>query len=232
MDFIQTKYYNWINTVINKVSGFFINFYLFSTEFIKNKTIIFIEKSVIMYSAIEIRFNIFYNWLVKTNLMIYLYNLYTSYFIHDIEMIMDNRIIYSTNKNELNLYNEDYMDFFIYVDKDSYPMNKLICRKIMDYDENYGICSFKFQMVNVRITEHENYLIDLSNKKENYYLVSNIIDKFIICYLLYKQFFILKNGHTITYNLDLIDDKMNFINLNENDIIVLDVNNYKIIHNK
>lgn len=232
MDFIQTKYDNWINTVINKVAGFFINFYFFSTEIIKNKTIIFIEKSVIMYSAIEIRFNIFYNWLVKTNLMIYLYNLYTSYFIHDIEMIMDNRIIYSTNKNELNLYNEDYMDFFIYVDKDSYPMNKLICRKIIDYDENYGICSFKFQMVNVRITEHENYLIDLSNKKENYYLVSNIIDKFIICYLLYKQFFILKNGHTITYNLDLIDDKMNFINLNENDIIVLDVNNYKIIHNK
>ena len=49
---------------------------------------------------------------------------------------------------------------------------------------------------------------------------------------MYKQYFILKNAHTISYNLDLIDDKMNFINLNENDIIILDVNEYKIVHNQ
>jgi hypothetical protein len=209
-----------------------LNIYLFSAEFLKDKTIIFIEKTVMMYSAIEIKIKIFYNWIVKTNLMIYLYRLYTTYFIHDIEMIMDNKIIYSTNKNELNVYNEDYMDFFIYVDKDTYPMNKLICRKKIDYDENYGICSFKFQMINIKITENESYLIELTNKTENYYLVSNVIDKFVICYLIYQQYYILKNGHTITYNLDLIDDKMNFINLNENDAIVLDVIDYKIIHNK
>ena len=219
-------------SIINRISEFFINIYLFSVEILKYKTLIFIDNSITLYSAFEIRFNIFYNWLVKTNLMIYLYRLYTIYFIHDIEMIMDNRIIYSTNKNELNVYNEEYMDFFVYVDKDTYPMNKLICRKKIDYDENYGICYFKFQMIHVKITEHESYLIDLSNKKENYYLVSNIIDKFVICYLLYQQYFILKDGHTITYSLDLIDDKMEFINLNENDIIVLDVNNYKIVHNK
>ena len=87
-------------------------------------------------------------------------------------------------------------------------------------------------MIHVKITDNECYLIYLSNKKENYYLVSNVIDKFVICYLLYKQYCILKNGYTISYKLDLIDDKMDFINLNENDIIVLDVNNYKIVHNK
>ena len=232
MNFIRNKYDTWIN---NNILGFlqgFINIYLFTVEIVKDKSLIFIENAVTMYTVIEIKFNTFYNWLVKTNLMIYLYNLYTKYMIHDIEMIIDNRIIYSTNKNELHVYNEDYMDFFIYVDKDTYPMNKLICKKRIDYDENYYICSFKFQMIHVKITDYESYLIDLSNKKENYYLVSNVIDKFVICYLLYKQYCISKNGHTISYNLELIDDKMDFINLNENDIIVLDVNNYKIVHNK
>ena len=224
MNFIKNNYDNWINK--------FIQIYFFFTELVKDKSLIFIENAVTMYSLIEIKFNIFYNWVVKTNLMIYLYRLYTKYIIHEIEMIVDNRIVYSTNKHELNIYNENNMDFFIYIDKDSYPMNKLICRKIIDYDENYGICSFKFQMIHIKITDNESYLIELSNKKENYYLVSNIIDKFVICYLLYKQFFILKNGHTISYNLELIDDKMDFITLNENDIIVLDVNNYKIVHNK
>jgi len=209
-----------------------MSFQINITEFLKIYLLLFIERSVTFYTIIQIKFNIFYNWLVKTNLMIYLYQLYTKYMVHDIEMIMDNKIIYSTNKNELYVYNEDYMDFFIYVDKDTYPMNKLICKKKIDYNENYGVCSFKFQMINVRLSEHESYVIDLNNKKENYYVVSNVIDKFVICYLLYKQYFILKDGYTISYNLDLIDDKMDFINLNESDIIVLDVGSYKIVHNK
>jgi len=220
------------NDILNRVLIGVMHMYFFTIELVKNHTLIFIENAVTMYTIIEIKFNIFYNWLVKTNFMIYLYSLYTKYMIHEIEMIMNNRIIYSTNKNELYIYNESYMDFFIYIDKYTYPMNKLICRKKIDYDENYGICSFKFQMIHVKITDNECYLIDLSNKKENYYLVSNVIDKFVICYLLYKQYCILKNGHTISYNLNLIDDKMDFINLTENDIIVLDVNNYKIVHNK
>jgi hypothetical protein len=124
------------------------------------------------------------------------------------------------------------MDFYIYIDKETYPMNKLICKKRKDYNENYLVCSFKFQMINVRFSEHESYVIDLNNKKENYYVVSNVIDKIVICYLLYKQYFISKDAYTISYNLDLIDDKMDFINLNENDIIVLDVSDYKIVHNK
>lgn len=201
-------------------------------ELLKDNIILFIENAIKLYTVIEIKFNIFYNWLVKTNLMIYFYNIYKDYMIYEIEMVIDNEIIYSTNKNELKLYNEEYMDFFIYIDKDSYPMNKLICRKIIDYDENYGVCSFKFQMIHVKISNNESYLIDLNNKKENYYLVSNVIDKFVICYLIYKQFFILKNAHTVSYNLELIDDKMNFINLNENDIIILDVNQYRIVHNQ
>jgi hypothetical protein len=221
-----------IYPIINRLINGLVNMYLFTTELVKDKSLIFIENAVTMYTIIEIKFNIFYNWLIKTNLMIYFYSLYTKYMIHEIEMIMDNRIIYSTNKNELYLYNEDNMDFFIYIDKYTYPMNKLICRKKIDYDENYGICSFKFQMIHVKINEHESYLIDLSNKKENYYLVSNVIDKFVICFLIYNQFCILKDAHTVSYNLEIIDDKMNFINLNENDIIVLDVNNYKIVHNK
>lgn len=239
MNFIKNKYDNWVDNnilgiyyVINRLLQVFMNIYFFTTEFVKDKLLIFIEKSVTLYTILEIKFNLFYNWVVKTNLSLYLYSLYTKYMVNDIEMIIDNKIIYSTNKNELYVYNEDYMDFFIYVDKYTYPMNKLICRKKIDYDENYGVCSFKFQMINVIISEHESYLIDLSNKKENYYLVSNVIDKFVICYLLYQQFFILKDVYTISYNLDLIDDKMDFINLNEDDIIVLDVNSYKIVHNK
>ena len=140
MNFIRNKYDTWIN---NNILGFlqgFINIYLFTVEIVKDKSLIFIENAVTMYTVIEIKFNTFYNWLVKTNLMIYLYKLYTKYMIHDIEMIMDNRIIYSTNKNELHVYNEDYMDFFIYVDKDTYPMNKLICKKRIII---YVLLSFK-----------------------------------------------------------------------------------------
>jgi len=227
MNFLKNRYNN-----IFYLIQCFVNNYFFISELVKNNLLIFIENSVVLYTVIEIKFNIFYNWLVKTNLSIYLYRLYTKYMINDIEMIMDNRIIYSTNKNELYVYNEDYMEFFIYIDKNTYPMNKLICKKKINYNENYVICSFKFQMIHVKITDHESYLIDLSNKKENYYLVSNVIDKFVICYLLYQQYFISKNAHTISYNLELIDEKMDFIILNENDIIVLDVNNYKIVHNK
>jgi hypothetical protein len=227
MSFIKTMYN--IFTDLKNISIIWRDIIL---ELLKDNIILFIENAIKLYTVIEIKFNIFYNWLVKTNLMIYFYNIYKDYMIYEIEMVIDNEIIYSTNKNELKLYNEEYMDFFIYIDKDSYPMNKLICRKIIDYDENYGVCSFKFQMIHVKISNNESYLIDLNNKKENYYLVSNVIDKFVICYLIYKQFFILKNAHTVSYNLELIDDKMNFINLNENDIIILDVNQYRIVHNQ
>ena len=105
MNFIKNNYDNWINK--------FIQIYFFFTELVKDKSLIFIENAVTMYSLIEIKFNIFYNWVVKTNLMIYLYRLYTKYIIHEIEMIVDNRIVYSTNKHELNIYNENNMDFFI-----------------------------------------------------------------------------------------------------------------------
>lgn len=232
MNFFKNKYIELSNSKIFKILfNVFIHIYLYTFEILKNIIFLFIENSVTMYTVIEIKFNIFYNWLVKTNLIIYLNNLYITYIVNEIEMIMDSRTVYSTSKKELDVYNEDYMDFFIYIDKETYPMNKLICRKKIDYDENYGICSFKFQMIHVKISEYESYLINLSNKKENYYLVSNIIDKFVICFLIYNQFCVLKNSHTISYNLEIIDDKMNFINLNEDDIIVLDVNNYKIVHN-
>jgi hypothetical protein len=46
-------------------------------DFLKIYLLIFIEKSVTLYTIIQIKFNIYYNWLVKTNLMIYLYKLYT-----------------------------------------------------------------------------------------------------------------------------------------------------------
>jgi len=233
MNFIKTYYDEFVNNnIFTDLKNISVIWRDNIIEFLKDNILLFIENSIILYTVFEIKFNTFNNWLVKTDLMVYFYEIYKKYMLYEIEMVIDNETVYSTNKHELNLYNEDYMDFFIYIDKDSYPMNKLICRKRIDYDDNYGICSFKFQMIHVRFSENESYLIDLNNKKENYYVVSNVIDKFVICYLLYKQYFILKNAHTISYNLELIDDKMNFINLNENDIIILDVNQYKIVHNQ
>ena len=63
----------------------------------------------------------------------------------------------------------------------------------------------------------------------NYYVVNNRIDKYVICYLLYSRYDVYQNPECCKYKLNIIDHSANIIEISERDTIYLYEDNYEII---
>ena len=155
-------------------------------------------------------------------------NFYKRNFIPEIEIIKDNKLFITCKKKYIK-FNSEIMDFFICTDvESSYPLKKLIFNDLLSFTDEYELCSYKFQMIQILFDNNEKYIITLHNSRETYYLVDNQIDKYVILYLLYKQHGVYKNPDKIHYMINLMDDEINIDILNENDLIILNKDNFKI----
>jgi hypothetical protein len=114
------------------------------------------------------------------------------------------------------------------------PPNKICYTKMDTINKfNYETSSVKFLYISL-ICNNMTYIIDLSTNQFHFYINGNIIDKvFILYYLKY----ILNvddsniNGLTIDniiYSITLCDQNANFITITNDDIIVIEKDNYKI----
>jgi hypothetical protein len=157
----------------------------------------------------------------------FLTDYYKRIFIPEIELIKDNKVLTTCKKKHIT-FNPEILDFFVYTDIETYPMNKLIFNNLSSFTDEYELCSYKFPMIQILFEKEEQYTITLHNSRENYYIANNKIDKYVIFYLLYKQRGVYKNPDKTFYMINLMDDKINIDFLNENDLIILNKDDYKI----
>lgn len=148
----------------------------------------------------------------------------------NIEVIKDSQVFVNTSVEKLDKNNHppELMDFLIYSEKEeSGRVNKVLYYDIPD-NFAYEKCKFKFVALTVSFSEKEQYNLKLCTDKENYYIVDNRLNKYLFCYLIMKQFGIIKNESSVTYSVDIYDQNINNIILCEKDEIVLGIDKYII----
>jgi hypothetical protein len=129
----------------------------------------------------------------------------------------------------LNWKKENYDCMIITKDVGNYPHDNMIINK----DSNFPVeliwnsVKYKFISLIVIISDNETYDVKLNSKKDNYYIVGNVIDKNFIKYYL-EKYYKLKIKQDILYILQLIDYNMKINILDINKKITLWENEYVI----
>jgi hypothetical protein len=188
--------------------------------------------AVYVFSVLQIQVKKIQEYLYKTcpRLKSYLdeYSMSKIENIHNIEFILNGKVIYLTDKETIVNHIIDIVkeDFLIYSDygSENVCINKKIIKEITSSDNDfiYEISNIKFLLCELYIGDKV-YKITLKSDIENYnyYLVDNIIDKkFIIYYLIefYNEDF---SKSTDRFILKLIDH-----NVNSFEIDITNTSNY------
>jgi hypothetical protein len=125
----------------------------------------------------------------------------------------------------------DFLLHSLYSRKDS------IFYKIISYDVNednlhYDPCSFKFMNVTVTLLNHggKSYSIHLSSPTYSYYVVDNIINVDVICYLLYEHYGLEFTSETLEYQLDFIDHEVKLKTIGNKEAILFNKDDYHILY--
>jgi hypothetical protein len=159
----------------------------------------------------------------------------------NIEIISDNQVINTSNKHDSNWFQliPDYCKFIIYSVPDS-ENSTIINKKIIHNTKNIQhelfnceTCKYTFISVDLYIQnelKQQNYDLNLFfNGNNNYYVVNNKIDKFVICFLLYSRHGVYQKPDTCKYKLSIIDQNANMVEVCEKDVIMLYKEHYEII---
>ena len=149
----------------------------------------------------------------------------------DIKIIKNGNVTLTTNKEKIKNNILDYtninFDFILY----SHLTNKLLY-KSFPTDYNYNILTYKF--INVELNTKSQQKINLSfvNSNYNYFIEINFINKQFILYFMnthYKDFMLtLPPDDLNEYTINIIDDKINIIEISCLDTILLKKENYII----
>lgn len=112
---------------------------------------------------------------------------------HNVEFILDGKVIYSSTRENITNYIVDTPkeDFILYSDystinSENICINKKIINDLITEDKNfdYELSDIRFMLCELIVGDIV-YKIDLKSDNYNYYLVDNIINKkFIVYYLL------------------------------------------------
>jgi hypothetical protein len=95
------------------------------------------------------------------------------------------------------------------------------------------VCKYKFVSIGVELTEDgikQFYELKLRDETNNYYVVGNRINKYVIYYLLKKQHN--TNIYGLPYTLSVMDDSINMWTCGVNDEIVLNEDKYLVYMKK
>jgi len=163
----------------------------------------------------------------------------------NIEIISDSKVINTCNRDNSNWCQliPDYCKFIIYSDPEpqtSTIINKKIIPNIKNIENelfNYEICNYTFISFDLYIQnelKQVNYDLNLFFNGNNYYVVNNKIDKYVICFLLYSRHGVYQKPELCKYKINIIDQDANMVELCEKDVIMLYKNEYviyEVIHN-
>ena len=200
-----------------------------------NNTIMYISYNVIYYiTGIQILCNKTYNIITPFLLFIHSHTKRSGTDNYYIQIIYNGNVRLTTNKENVKNNILDYknqninFDFVLY----SHLVNKVIY-KIFPSNYNYNILTYKF--INTELITKSKKRINISfvTSNYNYFIEDNFIDKQFILYFMkthYKEFM-----HTIQpdelneYTMNIIDDKINIIQISSLDTILLKKENFVII---
>jgi len=157
------------------------------------------------------------------------------------ELITNNEVVGRTTlkkiMNNQNIFLNN--DIIIYTEKCKKTIDKKVILNDVPYydaaylDTNYEICDYKFlslALYDKTLTDKSSsYEITLVNKNETFFVVNNRINATLISYLLKKQHNVDINSYFIKYNIQIIDNNVNFINITEKEEIILLKGEYKIV---
>jgi len=158
----------------------------------------------------------------------------------NIEIISDNQVINTCNRDNSNWYQliPNYCKFIIYSDPEpqtSTIINKKIVpntKNIQNELFNYEICNYTFISFDIYIQndlKQLNYDLNLFFNGNNYYVINNKIDKYVVCFLLYSRHGVYQKPENCKYKINIIDHNANMVEICEKDVIMLYKDNYEII---
>jgi hypothetical protein len=128
------------------------------------------------------------------------------------------------NKHNINLNEKNY-DYVIISDNSPH--------KIFMYDKNISLSNFEYDISDIKflslnlIYNNDNYIINLKDNNHNFYIVNNQINKEFIKYYLENKLGV-QTDEKIKYKLEIIDHNVNFINLTENESLIILKDNYLV----
>lgn len=106
-----------------------------------------------------------------------------------------------------------------------------------DIKNIYELCDYKFISMTIEITNsldsslNKTLNVKLQEENYNYYVVNNEIDSDIIWYLIHEQFDIYSDSYDKKYIIHLIDQNVGMFDLTNEDKILLNKTDYKIVKN-
>jgi hypothetical protein len=105
-------------------------------------------------------------------------------------------------------------------------LSNVLCeRELLFYD----LCNYKFMSCSLRLKHNgQTYNLKLQTPDENYYVVNNMLNSLVVCYLLKRQHGIDIFAENIKYDLTIIDNKINHVVLTENQELTFRENDYVI----
>jgi len=228
-------------STVNNILFFGMAFHIYMTNYYPTEYRIFLVEAahfcVLTYSRLQIFSDRLYRNLKKNPE----FKSYADYFeghiarffnpdVGNVEIIKDSQVFVYTNDDKLKEQNypAELMDFLIYSDKqNSGQSNKVVCYN-KPYNFSYQKCNFKFISLTASFSEKEQYNLKLVTEKENYFIVNNRLNKYLFCYLIRKQFGIIKDETTVCYTLEIFDQNVNNVTLSEKDEIILELEKYTI----
>ena len=194
------------------------------------------EKLIFAYSFIELKTKKMYKQIKNTPSVSSLIEKMKS--SNNVEVIFNNKSVSYLNKE--NIYSNLPFENTFIVYHHSEPMacrtNKII---VHNFSENtpkdvfeYKICNYVFISTILFLETKSlivNYDIGLFCDGNNYFVVNNKIDKYVICYLLTQQKNVNCSPENCKYKFSIIDQNANMIELSEKDVLYLHEDNYEVI---
>lgn len=222
------------DTFIDKVKPIVLKFgynivYFYSTiQIIVNKLISFVNPSIYILSKTLTHLLIEHNFISKPK------NSFTTIDIYKngqlVNQLAFNEPIYNQPFNvNYPLIAKDNCDLTIVKDKQEHQelINVIHYTTFPECFNNYKHSNIKF--LSMELTENNNtYTIDLNAKNNNYYIVDNIFNANFFKYYLINELNVNINTTNFVYKLSIIDHNANFLNLTQNEYLILKDNDFEI----
>jgi hypothetical protein len=197
--------------------------------FYKNNDILsyIVYQTMFYYSYVEINVKkhidlIYNNPIVKNSIHQIQY-----YMFNEVELVKSNYVFNTCKLTEVIRYNPNYFDFFIFTDY--YTSNKIVSKDV-NRILNVEKCDYRFLIINVKISnvdlidDEKSFIVDLNQ----YYIVGNVIQKYLICFLIYRQYKVYIDPERVNYSIELMDNNMNYKTITEKEEIILNKESYMI----
>ena len=200
-----------------------------------NNTLMYISYNLIYYiTGLQILCNKSYKLMKPFVLFIHSFTKNTTTNNYDIFIITNGIVMLTTNKKKitddiLNYNNQNInFDFVLYS-----HLNNKVLYKIFPTNYEYNIVTYKFMNAELISKSKQKINISFVTSSYNYFIENNFIDKKFILYFMnthYKDFMnTLPPDDLNEYTMNIIDDKINIIEISNLDTILLKKNKYIII---